>query len=162
MRVLLGSHRPSMQHWSNVLAAEHKQMLPRVHGLSPSPSGNSPSFPEHVPPPTDGGPPWERREPSAMTARRGQILVLCSTTLHSAWQNEDTVTRKALGPGAWIPLGVPAGLPRAQLEQRAEFTRRLRERLPPSRRHIVGPEAQFFETDYEPKWPETFAPGAKM
>ena len=31
-----------------------------------------------------------------MVAKRGQILVLCSTVLHSAWQNEDTATRKAL------------------------------------------------------------------
>ena len=110
-----------MQHWGDVLSPEHKRMLPRVHGLNPVARGQS--APEHVPPPADGAMPWEHRRPTAMTARRGQvgyqpmrshavsilkrgpaeqptpllqILVLCSTCLHSAWQNEDTVARKAM------------------------------------------------------------------
>ena len=70
-------------------------MLPRVHGLSPNPPPGRNSHPEHVPPPASGEP-WEQRRPTAMVAKRGQVLVLCSTALHSAWQNEDSVTRKAL------------------------------------------------------------------
>ena len=70
-------------------------MLPRVHGLSPNPPPGRNSHPEHVPPPASGQP-WEQRRPTAMVAKRGQVLVLCSTALHSAWQNEDSVTRKAL------------------------------------------------------------------
>ena len=93
--VLLGSHRPSMAHWSAVLTPEQKSMLPRVHGLSPNPPPGRDSHPEHVPPPASGEP-WEHRRPTAMVAKRGQVLVLCSTALHSAWQNEDSVTRKAL------------------------------------------------------------------
>lgn len=149
-----------MQHWSNVLSPEHKQMLPRVHGLSPR--GNASSAPEHVPPPVDGGPPWEARTPTPMTCKRGQILVLCSTTLHSAWQNEDTVTRKAMGGGSWIPIGVRAGLPRNQLAARNEFMPELRSRLPSARQHIVAPESQFFESDYDDKWPETFRLGTTV
>ena len=37
MRILPGSHRPIMEHWSRVLTPEHKTMLPRVHGLRPIP-----------------------------------------------------------------------------------------------------------------------------
>ena len=84
-----------MAHWSAVLTPEQKSMLPRVHGLSPNPPPGRNSHPEHVPPPASGQP-WEQRRPTAMVAKRGQVLVLCSTALHSAWQNEDSVTRKAL------------------------------------------------------------------
>jgi hypothetical protein len=46
----------------------------------------------------------------------------------------------------------------------------LRRRLPLARRHIVTPQSNFFVTDYEPKWSETFKrdqvlasrPGAKL
>lgn len=122
MRVLLGSHRLVLSHWGQTLTAEHKQMLPRVHGLSPTPSPGRASFPEQIAPPIDGGKPWEQREPSAMTARRGQILVLCSSALHSAWQNEDSVSRKAFGGGTWIPRGVGGGLPKDQFDARAVRT----------------------------------------
>ena len=62
------------------------------------------------------------------------------------------------------------GLPRSQLEARAAFMPELRRRLPLARRHIVTPQSNFFVTDYEPKWSETFKrdqvlasrPGAKL
>lgn len=162
MRVLLGSHRSSMRQWSAALAPEHKCMLPRVHGLRPSPAPNAPAFPEHVPPPDDGGPPWEEREPTPMVCKAGQILVLCSTTLHQAWSNEDSVTRKALGGGGWVAKGVPCGLPPDQLSQMAEFMPELKARLDHNMQHIVLPEEQFFASGYEHKWPETFGADAKM
>eukprot|EP01043_Picozoa_sp_COSAG02_P057560 COSAG02_NODE_7007_length_3229_cov_18.793610_5_plen_132_part_00 len=119
MRVLLGSHRLVLSQWDQTLTAVHKKMLPRVHGLSPNPQPGQNSFPEQIAPPIDGGDRWERREPTAMTARRGQILVLCSSALHSAWQNEDSVSRKAFGGGTWIPSGVGGGLPQDQFDARA-------------------------------------------
>ncbi len=157
MRVLLGSHRVILSHWDVTLTAEHKRMLPRVHGLSPNPRHGHASYPEQIAPPMEGGEPWEKRRPAAMTARRGQILVLCSSALHSAWQNEDSVPRKAFGGGAWIPTGVRGGLPKDQFDARAVFLPALRNRLPADRRHIALPQGQFFISDYAPQWPETFA-----
>ena len=46
--MLLGSHRSSLAHWDAVLTPEQKRMLPRVHGLTPSPKPGRASFPEHV------------------------------------------------------------------------------------------------------------------
>ena len=63
------------------------------------------------------------------------------------------------GGGTWIPKGVGAGLPQAQLDARAAFAPELQKRLPPARRHIVLPQEQFFLSDYEPQWPETFLAG---
>ena len=88
MRILPGSHRPIMAHWSRVLRPEHKAELPRVHGLRPAPvPSTAPAFPEYIP--DLGERPWLECEPIPAVARRGQILVLCSAGLHSAWQNED-------------------------------------------------------------------------
>ena len=154
MRVLPGSHRPIMEHWSRVLAPEHKAMLPRVHGLKPEPSDKSQAYPEHVPELVDT--PWLDQEPIPCVARRGQILVLCSAGLHSAWQNEDTVPRKGMGT-SWAADGVPCGLPKSQREAVMEFFPSLREKLHPERAHIVPENFDWlFETNYEPKWPETF------
>ena len=47
----------------------------------------SPAYPEHVP--NLAGTPWLEQNPVPMVARRGQMLILCSSGLHSAWQNED-------------------------------------------------------------------------
>ena len=158
MRVLPGSHRPIMEYWDRVLTDEHKAMLPRVHGLRPPPvPPQAPAFPEHVPDPE--GAPWIEREPVPCVARRGQVLVLCSSGLHSAWQNEDRVPRKAmLSP--WVAEGVPCGLPKGQRDSLMALFPALAERLRPERAHIV-PEGfdWLFESDYEPKWPETFLPG---
>ena len=50
MRILPGSHRSIMAHWSRVLQPEHKAELPRVHGLRPAPvSATAPAFPEYIP-----------------------------------------------------------------------------------------------------------------
>ena len=87
MRILEGSHRPIMQHFSRVLTPEHKAMLPRVHGLRPHP--------------TD-------------TAKNQRDAVM-----------------------AFFP--------------------RLRQKLRPERAHIVPQNFDWlFESNYDPKWPETF------
>jgi hypothetical protein len=157
MRILPGSHRPIMEHWGRVLSPEHKDMLPRVHGLRPAPvPEKQPSYPEHIP--DLGETPWVECEPTPMVARRGQVLLLCSAGLHSAWQNEDTVSRKAMGT-AWIPAGVPGGLPRNQIDDMKAFFPKLKRKLRPERAHIVPDDFHWvLETDYEPKWSETFLP----
>jgi len=154
MRVLPGSHRTIMEHWSRVLTPEHKAMLPRVHGLRPQPTEKSGAYPEHVPELSDTR--WLDQDPVACVARRGQILVLCSAGLHSAWQNEDTVPRKAMGT-SWAADSVACGLPKPQREAVMSFFPPLREKLRPERAHIVPENFDWlFESNYEPKWPETF------
>jgi ectoine hydroxylase-related dioxygenase (phytanoyl-CoA dioxygenase family) len=157
MRILPGSHRPIMEYWSRVLSPEHKAQLPRVHGLRPSPlNERSPAFPEHLP--DMGDTPWSEQQPVAATARRGQVLLLCSSGLHSAWQNQDTVPRKAMGT-AWVAAGVRCGLPKNQRDGLIEFFPHLRRRLRPDRAHIAPDQFDWlFESNYEPKWPETFLP----
>ena len=155
MRILPGSHHPIMEHWSRVLTPEHKAQLPRVHGLRPAPvSPKSPAYPEYVP--DLGEKPWQDCEPTAAVAQRGQLLILCSAGLHSAWQNEDTVPRKAMGT-AWIASGVPCGLPKNQRDGVVDFFPKLRRQLSPDRAHIVPEDFDWvFTSDYEPKWEETF------
>jgi hypothetical protein len=157
MRILPGSHRPIMEHWGRVLTTEQKAMLPRVHGLRPPPvAETSASYPEHV---ADlGDIPWIAQEPVPAVASRGQILVLCSAGLHSAWQNEDSVSRKAMGT-SWIASGVSCGMPKNQRDGMMEFFPKLRSKLSPERKHIVPETFEWLhESNYEPKWPETFLP----
>lgn len=157
MRILPGSHRSIMKHWGRVLRPEHKAMLPRVHGLHPSPvREGAKSFPEGIP--DLGGTPWVKCEPTPVAARRGQILVLCSAGLHSAWQNQDAVPRKAmLMP--WGAAGVPCGLPKVQREAAIAMFPALRSKLRPDRVHIVPGQFDWIvDSDYEPKWPETYLP----
>lgn len=154
MRVLPGSHRPIMAHWSRILTDAHKQMLPRVHGIRRNPGENHPAYPEHLPDLTDT--PWLEQKPVAYPAKRGQVLVLCSAGLHSAWQNEDSVPRKAMG-NSWAAGGVRCGLPGNQLDAALAFYPELRKRLRPERRHIVAEDSSWlFESGYEPKWEEMF------
>ena len=157
MRILPGSHRPIMQHWSQVLTPEHKEQLPRVHGLRPLPVPEQQiAYPEYVP--DLKGTPWIEFEPTPFTAKRGQILVLCSAGLHSAWQNEDDVPRKAMGT-TWIASGVSCGLPKSQREGVMEFFPQLKSKLRPERSHIVPDDFTWLhESDYQPQWPETFLP----
>jgi hypothetical protein len=154
MRILPGSHRPIMEHWSRILSDEHKAMLPRVHGLRWKPGENTHSYPEHVPDLLET--PWADQVPVPYTAKRGQILVLCSGGLHSAWQNEDSVPRKAIGM-SWIPDGVTCGLPKNQRDAAIAYYPKLREKLYPDRKYIVSESFEWLlESDYDPKWPETF------
>ena len=154
MRILPGSHRPIMEHWSRVLTDEHKAMLPRVHGIRRNPKENHPAYPEHLPDLMDT--PWMDQEPVPFTAKRGQILVLCSGGLHSAWQNEDSVPRKAMGT-SWVANGVRCGLPKNQREDLMAFFPKLREKLRPERLHIVPENFDWlFESNYEPRWSEMF------
>lgn len=157
MRVLPGSHRPIMEHWSRILTDEHKAELPRVHGIRFDPKESSPAYPEHLPELL--GTKWADQEPVPFVAKRGQVLVLCSAGLHSAWQNEDSVPRKAMG-SAWIPGGVTCGLPKKQRDGLMAFFPKLKEQLSPERRHIVPDDFDWvIESDYEPKWPEMFPEG---
>lgn len=155
MRILPGSHRPIMEHWSKVLKPEHKAKLPRVHGLRPIPvPETATAFPEHVP--DIGAMPWIEHQPTPFVAKRGQILVLCSAGLHSAWQNEDRVPRKAMGT-SWVAAGVTCGLPKNQRDAVIDFFPKLRQKLRPERAHIAPDDFDWLsESNYEPKWPETF------
>ena len=155
MRILPGSHRPIMEHWSRVLSTEHKKMLPRVHGLRPAPvPEGSQSYPEYIPDLSEI--PWIECEPTPVPARRGQMLVLCSAGLHSAWQNEDSVSRKAMGP-AYVASGITCALPRDQRDAVLDIFPRLKRKIRPERAHIVPDGFDWLlESDYEPQWPETF------
>ena len=157
MRILPGSHRAVMEHWNRVLSSEHKAQLPRVHGLRPAPvSENAPSFPEYIP--DIDKLPWVEHQPVPAVARRGQILILCSAGLHSAWQNENTISRKAMGT-SWVATGVSCGLPKNQRDAVMSFFPKLRNKLQPERVHIVPDNFDWlFESDYQPKWEETFLP----
>ena len=157
MRILPGSHRPIMEHWSRVLSPEHKATLPRVHGMRPAPiTENEPSFPEYVP--DMGETPWVERSPIPAVARRGQMLLLCSAGLHSAWENRDTVPRKAIAT-SWVAEGVSCGLPKNQRDDAMAYLSKLRSKLRPKRAHIVPDRFDWlFESDYEPKWQEAFLP----
>ena len=139
-------------------------MLPRVHGLRPAVGAErdrgvaETAWPERLPPAPAGQKPWEEQEAVPMTARRGQVLILCSSCLHSAWHNQDVVPRKAMF-SSWTATTVPCGLPHNQLQGMREFLPRLRTRLPAHRRHIVSAlldESVVFETNYRPLWSETF------
>ena len=157
MRILPGSHRAVMEHWNRVLSSEHKAQLPRVHGLRPAPvSENAPSFPEYIPDIDEL--PWIEHQPVPAVARRGQILILCSAGLHSAWQNENTISRKAMGT-SWVATGVSCGLPKNQRDAVMSFFPKLRNKLRPERVHIVPDNFDWlFESGYQPKWEETFLP----
>ena len=160
MRILPGSHRSIMEHWSQILTPGQKAKLPRVHGLRPEPvSEKSAAFPEYIP--AMGEKPWVEHEPTPAIARRGQLLILCSAGLHSSWENEDTIPRKAMGT-SWAAAGVPCGLPKDQRDALMAFFPPLRSKLRPERAHIVPENFDWlFETNYEPKWPETFLPSHK-
>jgi len=157
MRILHGSHRPIMKHWSCVLRPEHKRECPRVHGLRPPPvPEKAMAFPEHVPDLAEK--PWIEYEPTPHVARRGQILLVCTAGLHSAWQNEDVVPRKAMGT-AWIAEGVRGGLPKNQADDMMSFFPRLKTRLRPERAHIVPDNFDWLiETGYDQVWEETSLP----
>ena len=152
MRVLPGSHKPILQHWSKVLTPEQKAQLPRVHGMRPDPTEKSPAYPEGVP--QVGDVLWADQEPIPQVARRGQMLIFCSTTLHAAWQNEDSVSRKAMTT-SWVADGVSCGLPKNQRDGVIEFFPQLRKKLKPERQHIVPENFDWlFESGYESIWPE--------
>ena len=157
MRILPGSHRAVMEHWNRVLSSEHKAQLPRVHGLRPAPvSEKAPAFPEYIPDIDEL--PWIEHQPVPAVARRGQILILCSAGLHSAWQNENTISRKAMGT-SWVATGVSCGLPKNQRDAVMSFLPKLRNKLRPDRVHIVPDNFDWlFESDYQPKCEETFLP----
>lgn len=157
MRILPGRHRSIMEHWGRILRPEQKPLLPRVHGLRPARlSETEASFPEHV---LDiGQTPWVKQVPTAAVAHRGQILLLCSAGLHSAWENHDTVSRKAIAT-SWVAAGVPCGLPKNQQDGVIAFFPKLRNKIRPDRAHIIPDHYNWlFESDYEPKWPEIFLP----
>ena len=86
-------------------------MLPRVHGLRPAAGAArdrgvaETAWPERLPPAPAGQKLWVEQEPVPMTARRGQVLILCSSCLHSAWHNKDMVPRKAMG-SSWAAATV--------------------------------------------------------
>ena len=65
----------------------------------------------------------------------------------------------AAGPSQALRL-CTGGLPDSQLAGLKGYFPRLRERLPPERRYIVPEvvdDSIYFETNYEPRWAETFS-----
>jgi hypothetical protein len=157
MRILPGSHRPIMEHWSRILRPEHKKECPRVHGLrSPPIPEKAMACPEHIPDLADK--PWIEHEPTPQVATRGQILLVCTSGLHSAWQNEDSVPRKAMGT-SWIAAGVSGGLPKNQRDDMMAAFPLLKRNLRPERAHIVPDNFDWiFESGYDTKWEETCLP----
>ena len=156
MRVLPGSHRSILAHWGRVLLPEHKAKLPRIHGVWPVPRPECRSYPECIPD-TDATP-WAEQEPIAAVARRGQLLVACNAGLHSAWENGQTETRKALVM-PWAAEGVPMGLPPSQVDDASEHFSLLRAGIPADRAHIApDPAGWAFGSAYAPEWQETFLP----
>ncbi len=156
MRVCEGSHRPIMEHWSRVVTPAHKKMLPRVRGMKAAPRERNWTYPEYVP--DLDGRQWLQETPTPMVARRGQVLVAYSGALHSAWQNEDDIPRKALLI-TWGAAGVRCGFPRNQIDDMMKQLPVLRARLLPERQHIVPPDFDWvFESNFDTRWPETFLP----
>lgn len=106
MRLLPGSHRPIMEHWGRVLADDHKQKLPRCHGLRTHPAEGEGAYPEHIPEPADWA--FSQSEPVPVEVRRGTAQVFTQSMLHSAWPNTDTQPRKGFII-AWAAADVPIG-----------------------------------------------------
>jgi hypothetical protein len=183
MRVLSGSHRPLQEHWENVLRPERLAYLPRTHGLVPHPT---PGGRTSCAAGTEGIPelsstPWFEQEPTAMVAKRGQMLAMTGSALHSgeyeyscscpalagfhlpdekllllpAWHNPHHSPRKAFII-SWNDIDCPHGFEISRIEAMHEFYPKLREALPAERRHIVDTEVRHFESAYEDHWPETF------
>jgi hypothetical protein len=156
MRVLPGSHRTIMEHWSRVVTPEHKKELPRLHQVKSPPLCNLKSSPEHVPDLLEK--PWVEYEPVPMVAKRGQVLLICTTIMHSHWVNKDTVSRKAV-PLSFVAEGAQCGISGHQIEHQVTFMSRLREKFPPDRQYLIPTEIDYmFASEYEPKWEETCLP----
>ena len=94
MRVLEGSHRELADHWQSMQELGAKGLpLPVAHG----PRWESPGEPDARR--------WAGREPTPMTARRGEALVWSQQVLHSAWHNADTQPRSGFF-ASWVAAGV--------------------------------------------------------
>lgn len=157
MRVLPGSHRPIMEHWSRVLTAEHRAELPRVHGVWPAPREACGSYPEYIPDLV--ATPWLEQEPVPVVARRGQMLVANQCGLHSAWQNRLDTTRKAIVL-PWVAKGVRLGMPPNQFDDLTGEFSLLRAALPAECTRLApDPKAWSFTSAYVGNWPELFMPG---
>lgn len=159
MRVLKGSHRPLQEHWERVLRPERLAFLPRTHGLVPHPSPGGRTSSEVG---TEGIPelsstPWFEQKPTAQVARRGQMLAMTGSALHSAWTNPHHTPRKAFII-SWNDVNCSHGFESSRVEAMREFYPRLRAALPPERRHIVDTEVRHFVSLYEDHWEETYVP----
>ena len=104
--MLAGSHLPIADHWERTIRdPSHLAQLPRVHGLSPGRAG---STYQKIPECSPLGP-WAEQTPTPAFAKRGQALVFTQALLHSAWQNDDEVSRKAYIM-SWTASTVPGFL----------------------------------------------------
>ena len=90
-----------------------------------------------------------------MVARRGQMLAMTGSALHSAWHNPSPTPRKAFII-SWNDISCPHGFEISRIEAMREFYPKLRAALPEDRRHIVDVEVRHFESAYEEHWPESF------
>ena len=104
MRILPGSHRSIMAHWSRVLRPEHKAELPRVHGLRPAPvPPTAAAFPRVHPRP-------RRKALSRVRAhpRRGAsgANLWCSAVLDCTRPGR---MRTPCPAKPWVPRGSPPG-----------------------------------------------------
>ena len=63
---------------------------------------------------------------------------------------------------SWAAAGVTCGLPKGQRDGVMAYFPELTKKLHPDRAHIVpGDFDWLIQSDYEPKWPETFLPSHK-
>ena len=90
-------------------------------------------------------------------ARRGQMLAMTGSALHSAWTNPHHTPRKAFII-SWNDVNCSHGFESSRVEAMREFYPRLRAALPPERRHIVDTEVRHFVSLYEDHWEETYVP----
>lgn len=78
--------------------------------------------------------PTPQRQPVPCEAKAGQVTVLTTAVLHSAWDNSDTQPRLVLNP-SFTAAGVTVALPPPQAERKVEFdalaNRMLREGIRP-------------------------------
>ena len=152
MRILPRSHRAIHEHWEKTLQPERRSLLPRVHGLFPSPSKGYPSYPEYIPTPPDF--PYTDMEPTPVVAKRGQAQVFTQSMLHSSWRNTDVRARKGFII-SWMAKDVPCGFTSDRCEGLRKHFPRLAKSLKawqPGREHIVPTEEEFihFHSNYEP------------
>ena len=144
-----------MDHWEQSLRPDRRQYLPRVHGLRPAPAPMAEGLPEL------GATRWFDQQPIPAVARRGQVLVVSGTILHSAWHNPALESRKGFLL-QFMAQGVAGGLAEGRIEVCQQIYPGLRAALPPGRQHLIQGDFRHFVTGYDDKWPELFVNGGKM
>jgi hypothetical protein len=147
MRVLKGSHRELGDHWREMQRLGDAGLpLPLAHG----PRWEAPGEPDARR--------WAGREPTPMTARRGEALVWSQQVLHSAWHNADVTHPRSGFFASWVAAGVSmGGRSPQQIAGQHALWEELHKRMEPERRHIAMDKevARRFDEGWEETWPPT-------